>query len=39
MPDGMAVLGNLLDSNNDGDVIDDVVKLGSGLLGSFLSQR
>ena len=39
MPDGMAVLGNLLDSNNDGEVIDDVVKLGSGLLGSFLSGR
>ena len=38
-PDGMAVLGNLLDSNNDGEVIDDVVKLGSGLLGSFLSGR
>lgn len=39
LPDGMAVLGNLLDSNNDGEVIDDVVKLGSGLLGSFFSQR
>ncbi len=38
-PDAMAVLGKLLDSDNDGDVVDDVVKLGSGLLGSFFSQR
>ncbi|GMR24314.1 MAG: hypothetical protein BMS9Abin37_2843 [Acidobacteriota bacterium] len=38
-PDGMAVLGNLLDSNNDGQVVDDIVKLGGGLLGSFFSQR
>jgi hypothetical protein len=38
-PDGMAVLGKLLDSDNDGEVIDDVVKLGSGLLGGFFSQR
>ena len=38
-PDAMAVLGNLLDSDNDGEVVDDIVKLGGGLLGSFLSQR
>lgn len=37
-PDAMAVLGKLLDSNNDGDVIDDVVKLGGGLLGNFFKQ-
>ena len=35
-PDGMAVLGNLLDTDNDGQVIDDVMKLGGGLLGGFL---
>lgn len=39
LPDGMAVLGKLLDSNNDGEVIDDIVKLGNGLLGSFLAKR
>lgn len=39
VPDGMAILGNLLDSDNDGEVIDDVMKLGEGLLGSFLSRR
>ena len=39
LPDGMAVLGNLLDSDNDGEIIDDVVKIGGGLLGSFLSGR
>ena len=38
-PDAMAVLGNLLDSNNDGEVIDDIVKLGGGLLGGLFSQR
>jgi hypothetical protein len=37
-PDGMAVLGSLLDSNNDGQIIDDVVKIGGGLLGSFLKR-
>lgn len=38
-PDAMAVLGNLLDSDKDGEVIDDVVKLGGGLLGSLFSKR
>jgi hypothetical protein len=33
------VLGNLLDADNDGQVIDDVVKLGGSLLGGLLGSR
>jgi len=35
-PHAMSALESLLDSNDDGQVMDDVVKLGSSLLGSFL---
>ena len=37
-PDAMSALGNLLDTNDDGQVIDDVVKIGSSLLGSFFKK-
>lgn len=37
-PHAMSALESLLDSNDDGQVIDDVVKIGSSLLGSFLKQ-
>jgi hypothetical protein len=33
------ILGNLLDTDNDGQVIDDVVKLGTSLLGGLLGSR
>jgi hypothetical protein len=33
------VLGNLFDTDNDGQVIDDVVKLGTSLLGGLLGSR
>ena len=35
-PHAMSALESLLDSNDDGQVIDDVMKLGSSLLDSFL---
>ncbi len=38
-PDAMGVLGNLLDTNDDGQVVDDVVKLGSSLLGGLFGGR
>lgn len=34
-PQAMDMLGRLLDSDGDGDVMDDVGKLGSSILGSF----
>lgn len=37
-PDAMSALGNLLDTNNDGQVIDDVVKIGSSLLGGLFKK-
>ena len=37
-PHAMSALESLLDSNDDGQVIDDVVKIGSSLLGSFFKQ-
>jgi hypothetical protein len=33
------LLGNLLDTDNDGQVIDDVVKLGTSLLGGLLGGK
>jgi hypothetical protein len=33
------ILGNLLDTDNDGQVIDDVVKLGTSLLGGLLGSK
>lgn len=38
-PDVGGILGNLLDTNNDGQVIDDVVKLGTSLLGGLLGPK
>ncbi|RLE27463.1 MAG: calcium-binding protein [Acidobacteria bacterium] len=35
-PQAMDMLGKLLDADGDGDVMDDLGKLGSSLLGSFL---
>ncbi|MEN8163119.1 MAG: DUF937 domain-containing protein [Acidobacteriota bacterium] len=35
-PQAMDMLGSLLDSDGDGSVMDDIGKLGSSLLGSFL---
>jgi hypothetical protein len=35
-PDAMSALESLLDSNHDGQVADDVVKIGTSLLNSFL---
>jgi hypothetical protein len=38
-PDGMGVLGDLLDTDNDGQIADDVVKLGGSLLGSLFGPK
>lgn len=38
-PDGLGVLGSLLDRDGDGSVADDVAKMGAGLLGRFLRRR
>ena len=35
-PDALSSLESLLDGNHDGQVMDDVVKIGSSLLDSFL---
>ncbi len=35
-PQAMDMLGQLLDADGDGEVIDDIAKLGSSLLSSFL---
>ena len=36
---GGGVLGNILDSDGDGKIADDVASLGAGLLKSFLKNR
>lgn len=38
-PEGIGVLGGLLDRDGDGQVMDDVAKIGGGLLGSLLKRR
>ena len=38
-PDALGMLGQLLDADGDGDVMDDVAKMGAGLLGRFLKSR
>lgn len=38
-PTGLEMLGGLLDADGDGDVMDDVGKLGSSILGSFLKRK
>ncbi len=37
-PDAMSALGNLLDTNDDGQVIDDVMKIGGSLLSGFFKR-
>ena len=39
MPDGMGMLGSLLDQDGDGSITDDVAKLGGGLLKNLLGRR
>src|SRR5262249_20131902 len=38
-PGGMDLVSQMLDSNHDGSVADDVARMGVGLLGSLFSQR
>lgn len=38
-PGSMGIFGKLLDSDGDGNVMDDVAKMGAGLLGSLLRGR
>ena len=38
-PDAMGVLGSLLDSNNDGNVGDDLARLGMGVLGNLFGGK
>jgi hypothetical protein len=38
-PDLGGLLGNLLDTDNDGEVVDDVVKMGTSLLGGLLGSK
>ena len=37
-PDQVGLLTQLLDADDDGSVIDDVAKLGSGLLGGLFKK-
>ncbi len=37
-PDAMRVFGRLLDQDGDGDIKDDLAKLGTGMLGRLLSR-
>lgn len=39
VPQAGGLLGQLLDSDGDGEVLDDAVSLGSSLLGAFLKRR
>jgi hypothetical protein len=38
-PDMMDLLGKMLDSDGDGSAMDDIAKLGSGLLGGLFKRR
>ena len=38
-PAAVDILGDLLDTDNDGQVVDDVVKLGTSLLGGLLGPK
>lgn len=38
-PDAMGVFGKLLDQDGDGDMTDDLARLGSGLLGKMFGGR
>jgi hypothetical protein len=38
-PDVMSMVGSVLDGNRDGQVMDDVVRIGTSFLGSLFGQR
>jgi hypothetical protein len=38
-PETESLLGSLLDSDGDGQVVDDIAKIGGSLLGSFFGKR
>jgi len=38
-PEAMGLVGQLLDSDGDGQIADDLARLGTGLLGKFLGGR
>lgn len=39
-PSGMgAILGGLLDQNNDGSVMDDITRMGGGMLGDLFGKK
>jgi hypothetical protein len=38
-PEAAGMLGRLLDSDGDGDVMDDVAKIGGGLLGGLFGKK
>jgi hypothetical protein len=38
-PDGFGMLTNMLDSDGDGSITDDIAKMGGGLLGSLFGRR
>lgn len=38
-PEAMGLVGQLLDSDGDGQVADDLARLGAGMLGKFLGGR
>ena len=38
-PEGISILGSLLDSDGDGQIADDVAKIGGGLLSRFFGKR
>jgi len=39
VPDSMGFIGSLLDTDNDGDITDDIIKLGGGLLNSMFGKK
>lgn len=38
-PQGMDILGQILDSDGDGQITDDLTRIGGGLLGKFLGGK
>lgn len=38
-PEGLGLVGQLLDRDGDGQIMDDVAKIGGGLLKDFLGRR
>ena len=39
VPDSMGLIGSLLDTDNDGDVTDDIIKLGGSFLSSMFGKK